>query len=87
MILEEIRSTKSKKFDITGLVCKSWLDKVQKRTNSLFPGNATSGLHIILRDYQYRRQKFQIVILKIGYFTEQSIKSDQMLGCKIQNDL
>ena len=45
-----------------------------KRTNSLFTRNATSKLNKILQDYQYWRQKFQTVILKIGYFTEQSIK-------------
>ena len=44
----------------------------------------------ILQDYQYWRlnlTKFQIDILKIGYFTEQSEKWRQMLVFKIQNDL
>ena len=81
MTVKFLPDVKLKIFDILGLVWESWVNKVQKRTNSLFPGNATSRLHKVLQDYQYWRQKFQIVILKIGYFTEQSIKWHQMLGC------
>ena len=32
-----------KKIDITHLVCKLWVRKVQKHSNSLFSENATSG--------------------------------------------
>ena len=61
----------------------------QKRWNSLFSGNATSGhasftkfCMIINTDVRNQPWKFQIEILKIGYFTEQSVKWRQMLVCK-----
>ena len=37
------RSVRLKKLDITHLVCKLWVRKVQKHLNSLFSGNAMSG--------------------------------------------
>ena len=59
------------KFDIIGMVCKLQVDKVQNHTKSLISGNAISRNDI----------------LKIGYFTEQSVQWRQIKVCKIQNDL
>ena len=48
------REARNKKiFLIIGLVCKLWVNKVKKRTKSLFPENATFGIHKIVQDYQY----------------------------------
>ena len=64
-----------KQFNITHLVCKLWISKVQKRQNRLFSGNAKSGYanltkfcRIINIDIKNQHWKFQTDILKIVYF-------------------
>ena len=50
--LNKEAQNQEKIFDIIDLVCKSRVNRVQKRKNSLFPGNAISELHKILQNYQ-----------------------------------
>ena len=86
------RGTESKIFfEIIYLVCKLWVIKVQKRSNSLFSGNSNSGhanstifCRIISTDVRNKPWKFQCDFLKIGYFTEQSVKWSQMLVYKMR---
>ena len=79
-----------KNFEITHLDCKLWVSKIQKRSNNLFSGNTTSG---ILTSKNFAGLSILTTeinpenVLKISYFTEQSVKLCQILVYNIQNGL
>ena len=77
-------------FDITRLVYKLQT-KIPKipifRNATSRHANFTKLCRIVNIDIRNWSWKFQIDILKICYFTEQSVKWRQMLVCKIQNSL